>query len=113
MAIPTSTTAVYLAIAGELLGGLGLLIGLLTRLAALGPVCVMIAAIWFAHLGKGLFAQQGGWEYPLALLLVSLYFVARGAGAISVDHAIGQARARRRAERFGPPRFGAGVRSPA
>jgi putative oxidoreductase len=114
MGIPEPMIAVYLAIAGELLGGLGLLLGFLTRLAALGPLCVMLTAIWFVHFGKGLFAQSGGWEYPLTLLLVSLYFVARGAGVISIDHAIWRARARRRprVERREPPPFGAGVRSP-
>jgi putative oxidoreductase len=95
MGIPSPEISVYLAILGELVGGFGLLIGLFTRVAALGPLCTMIVAIFFVHLGKGLFAQQGGWEYPLTLLLVSLYFVARGGGPISVDHALRELRARR------------------
>lgn len=77
--------AVNLAIAGELLGGLGLTFGLLTRVAALGPALVMMGAIGFVHAGHGMMAQNGGWEYPAMLLLVSLVFITRGAGPYSVD----------------------------
>jgi len=99
MGIPAPEVAVWLAIAGELLGGLGLLLGLLTPIAALGSLCVMLAAILFVHLGHGLFAQNQGWEYPLTLLLVALFFVVHGAGPVSVDAAIGR---RRRGARGAP-----------
>lgn len=85
MGIPYPEYSVYLAIAGELLGGLGLAVGLLTRLAAFGPFCVMLVAIIAAHLRHGLLAKDGGFEYPLILGLVSLFFVAHGAGAFSLD----------------------------
>ena len=84
-AIPHPTLMVYLAILGEFFGGLGLALGALTPLAALGPVCTMAAAIYFVHRDNGLFAQNGGWEYPLTLLLIALYFVTHGAGPLSVD----------------------------
>jgi putative oxidoreductase len=77
--------SVNLAIAGELLVGLGLTFGLLTRFAALGPTLVMIGAVCFVHAGNGLMAQNGGWEYPAVLLLVSLVFIAHGGGPYSVD----------------------------
>jgi putative oxidoreductase len=83
--IPNPTLLVYLAILGEFFGGLGLALGALTPLAALGPVCTMAAAIYFVHRDNGLFAQNGGWEYPLTLLLIALYFVTHGAGPLSVD----------------------------
>jgi putative oxidoreductase len=102
MGIPYPHLSVYLAIAGELFGGLGLLIGFLTPLAALGPVIVMLVAIFKVHYGKGLFAQNGGWELPLTLLLVSLFFVVRGAGPISVDGLIVRLRGRRTTERRYP-----------
>jgi putative oxidoreductase len=85
MGIPFPRAAVYLAIAGELLGGLGLTVGMLTRVAALGTLSSMLVAIIFAHLGKGLLNQNGGWEYPLILSLVSLLFVTHGAGPFSFD----------------------------
>jgi len=50
MGIPAPEYSVYVAIAGELLGGLGMLVGLLTRVAAFGPFCVMLVAIIAAHL---------------------------------------------------------------
>jgi len=83
--LPNPTLMVYLAILGEFFGGLGLALGALTPLAALGPVCTMAAAIYFVHRDNGLFAQNGGWEYPLTLLLIALYFVTHGAGSLSVD----------------------------
>lgn len=99
--IPAPEVAVYLAILGEFFGGLGLLIGFLTPLAALGPACTMAAAIVFVHAGKGLLARSGGWEYPLTLLLVSVYFALRGAGPVSVDALI--AKWRQRGRRIGAP----------
>lgn len=85
LGIPYPQYAVYLAIAGELLGGLGLLAGFLTRIAAFGTLCSMIVAIYFAHSGHGLLAKNGGWEYPLTLGLVSLFFISHGAGPLSFD----------------------------
>jgi putative oxidoreductase len=85
LGIPYPDRAVYLAIAGELGGGLGLIVGLLTRVAALGVLSAMAVAIGYVHVGHGLLAKNGGWEYPLVLGLVALYFVTRGAGPASVD----------------------------
>ena len=79
---------VYLAIAGEFFGGLGLALGFLTRLAALGPVCTMLVAILTVHVGHGLLAKNGGFEYPLVLLLASAFFAINGAGAWSLDAAL-------------------------
>jgi putative oxidoreductase len=92
--IPLAGVSVYLAIAGEFLGGLGVLIGLLTRVAALGNFCVMVVAIGFVHLGHGLLGKNGGWEYPLVLLLTSLLFITSGAGPFSVDALIRKLRQR-------------------
>ncbi|MCC6272072.1 MAG: DoxX family protein [Deltaproteobacteria bacterium] len=83
MGIPKA--GVYLAIAGELGGGLGLIVGLLTPIAAFGVFCTMAVAILHVHLKNGLFAKDGGFEYPLTLAMVALYFIMRGAGPISLD----------------------------
>lgn len=85
LGIPYPHYAVYLAIAGELLGGIGLVLGLLTRVAALGALATMAVAIGYAHFGHGLLAKNGGWEYPLVLGLVSLFFVTNGGGPASLD----------------------------
>jgi hypothetical protein len=43
---------------------------------------VAIATVHFSH---GLFARDNGFEYPLLLLVSCLFFVLRGAGAVSLD----------------------------
>jgi len=96
LGIPYPQYAVYLAIAGEFFGGLGILIGLLTRVAALGAMCSMAVAIGYVHLGHGLLAKNGGWEYPVVLALVALFFVTHGAGPASVDALIERRRLRGR-----------------
>lgn len=83
MGIPKA--AVYLAIAGELGGGLGLIVGLLTPIAAFGVFCTMLVAVLHVHLKNGLFAKDGGFEYPLTLMMVAFYFIMRGAGPVSLD----------------------------
>jgi putative oxidoreductase len=105
LGIPMPSAAVVLAIAGEFVGGLGLLLGALTRVAALGPLCTMIVAIGTVHAGHGLFAQNGGWEYPMTILLVSLTFVFRGAGRYSLDTWFARRRhpELRQAERYPDP----------
>jgi putative oxidoreductase len=85
MGIPYPQYAVYLAIAGEFLGGVGLALGALTRVAAIGTLSVMAVAIGFVHFGHGLLAKNGGWEYPLLLALISLFFITHGAGPASID----------------------------
>jgi hypothetical protein len=45
----------------------------------------MLVAIIFVHAGHGLLAMNGGWEYPLTLLAVSLFFIVHGAGPLSID----------------------------
>lgn len=96
MGIPFPELSTYLAVAGELAGGLGLLVGLLTRVAAVGPVLTMAAAIGFVHLGNGLLSDNGGWEFPLLLLIASLVFVFEGGGPFSVDALMQQMKSRKR-----------------
>lgn len=95
MGFPLPSLMTYLAIAGELFGGLGLAVGLLTPIAAFGVACTMIVAIATVHLKHGLFAANGGFEYPLLLLMSALWFMAAGAGPWSVDAIIRAARGAR------------------
>ena len=81
----------FLAIAAEFFGGLGLIAGLLTRIAALGIVCVMLVAIYMVHWQHGLFASSPtGTGYELNLLALTLAFalMVRGGGALSLDRLI-------------------------
>lgn len=75
----------YLVSFGELLGGLGLIAGCLSRLAALGILIIMLGAIFLVHLKSGFFAQNGGFEYPLALASMALAIVLGGGGCMAMD----------------------------
>jgi putative oxidoreductase len=68
----------------ELVGGLMLIFGCFTRLAALGVVIFMINAVWFTS-AKGFFWTAGGSEFSLLLLAVALVFLVKGSGDYSVD----------------------------
>lgn len=75
----------WLHAAAESLGGLLLAVGLLTPLAVAAVVGVMLNAIVVAHGRNGLWVQDGGYEYPLALALVAAGVAVAGPGAWSVD----------------------------
>jgi putative oxidoreductase len=72
----------------EFLGGIALLIGLLTRPAALVLAITMLVAIFAVHLPNGLFMSNGGYEFGLALLSISVALVFSGGGAFSIDRQI-------------------------
>jgi len=80
-----------LAIAAEFLGGLGLIVGLLTRVAAFGIFCNMVVAVAMIHHQFGFFmnwagTQKGeGFEFHLLVLAIAVFLMIRGAGAASVD----------------------------
>src|SRR5256712_1464066 len=68
----------------EFFGGLALVIGLLTRLVALGLVFDMLGAILLVQLKRGF----SGYELEFLLLGSSLALVLTGAGRFSVDSLI-------------------------
>jgi putative oxidoreductase len=74
-----------LAGGAEFFGGLALLLGLLTRPAAAALAFAMIVAIFSAHIDKGLFMANNGYEFALALLAASASLIISGAGRASVD----------------------------
>ena len=62
MGFPAPGVMTYLAIAGELFGGLGLVVGLLTPVAAFGVACTMAVAIATVHLPQRVPAGlHGAW----------------------------------------------------
>lgn len=85
LGLPMPTLMAALATAGELGGGIGLVLGLLARIAGFGAAAVMTVAIATVHITHGLFAQQNGFEYPLLIWSTAVFFMLRGAGPISID----------------------------
>ncbi len=81
----------FLAILAEFAGSLGLITGLLTRVAAFGIASVMVVATLTAHLSNGFFMnwygnQKGeGFEYHLLAIGIAVALMIRGGGAYSVD----------------------------
>ncbi len=79
----------------ELLGGLLVFLGLLTRVGAFLITCVMLTAIIGIH-WPHFFASNRGFEYPMALLAICLALLIAGGGAASIDLAmLGGGRRRR------------------
>jgi len=81
----------FLVIAGEFLAGIGLIVGLFGRLAALVVVLIMLGAIATVHFRFGFFlnwfgGQKGhGIEYHLLAIALALVVVVKGSGAFSID----------------------------
>ena len=83
-----------LIICTEFFAGLGLIAGLLTRIASFGVAGLMIGAIFMVHLPNGFFmnwmgTQKGeGFEFHLLALAMAAALLLRGAGAFSLDRAL-------------------------
>ena len=77
-----------LAGSAEFFGGIALIVGLLTRPAALVASFTMLVALFTVHIGNGFFLTSGGIEYALALAAATLFIALQGSGKISLDQAI-------------------------
>lgn len=83
-----------LLIAGEFFSGIGLIVGLFSRIAALVIALIMVGAIATVHFRFGLFLnwfgnQEGhGVEYHLLAIALALVVVVKGAGAFSLDRLV-------------------------
>ena len=85
LGIPFPTLSALAVTAAELLGGLALVAGAFTRLAALPLAFSMLVAGLTAHL-KGGFFLPSGVEYVLVLFLASVTLALTGPGAWAVDN---------------------------
>lgn len=73
----------------ELIGGLALIFGIATPLAAATLVGQSLVIIFAAHWSQGFFNRDNGYEFPLVLLSGAVATLLLGAGEISVDGAVG------------------------
>jgi len=78
-----------LAGAAELAGGLLLGVGLALPVACVLLAAVMTTAIATVHWKHGLWAADGGFEFPLVLAAVTFAITGVGPGSISLDDALG------------------------
>jgi putative oxidoreductase len=84
-----------MAAIAELVGGLLVLLGLLTRAGAFFLAITMLVAMFGVHWSGGFFLSNRGIEYTVALLGMSLALLMAGGGRLSVDERL-QAPPRRR-----------------
>jgi putative oxidoreductase len=86
----------FLAMSAEFFGGIGLILGFLSRIAALGITVTMIVAVLHVNLRNGFFMnwfgkQKGeGIEFHLLVIALALAILIKGAGALSLDRLISQ-----------------------
>ena len=82
MGLPTFMA--YLVVAAEFGGGILLVIGFLTRVAALAIFVDMLVAILKVHLPNGLFSPKG-FEFPMACAAIAFALIFTGSGPIAID----------------------------
>ena len=75
--------------AAELVGGVLLVLGLLTPLAAVLIIAVMTTAILTVHAKNGPWVTDSGWEYNAVLIAVAFTLVGASPGEWSLDDALG------------------------
>ena len=86
----------FLVIAGQLSSGVGLIVGLFSRIAALVIALTMVGAIATVHFRFGLFlnwfgTQEGhGIEYHLLTIALALVVIVQGAATLSLDRLLHQ-----------------------
>jgi putative oxidoreductase len=91
----------FLVIVGELVSSIALILGVLTRLGALGIITIMVGAIALVHAPNGFYmnwfgAKHGeGFEYHLLAISLGLVLLVMGGGRTSIDRVLMR---RRRAE---------------
>ena len=87
----------FLVIFTEFFGALALILGVGTRLAALGVAVIMVVAVATTHIANGFFMnwsgqQHGeGFEYHILAVAVSVALMIWGAGRYSIDRRVAAA----------------------
>jgi putative oxidoreductase len=74
----------YLVAIAEFFGGLGLILGFLSRFSAAALIVVMLGAIALVHWKNGFFLSQMGYEFNLALIGLLLPVLIAGPGRLAL-----------------------------
>jgi len=88
MGVPAPEIAAPFVATLELVGGIALILGVLTRVFAALLTLEMLGALVLVHAPRGVFVSEGGYELVLVLAAASLAIALAGPGRISVDHAL-------------------------
>ena len=72
----------------ELIGGILLVVGVLTRITGAVFAVILLGAIFHIRWDNGFFVSKGGWEWDLVMLTVVLAIIAAGPGRISISHIV-------------------------
>jgi putative oxidoreductase len=78
----------YLSTGAEFFGGIAVLVGLFTRLAAFAITVDLVVAIWKVNWKDGLLGDHG-YQFPLALAAIAFALIFFDAGPIALDHVRG------------------------
>lgn len=70
----------------EFIGGILLIIGVLTRVTGYIFAAILLGAIFHIKWENGFFVSQGGWEWDLVMLAAVLAIIVAGPGRISISH---------------------------
>ena len=79
-----------LAGSAEFFGGIALILGVLTRPAAVVAAFTMLVAILSVHIGNGLFLTNNGYEFALTLFAATVALAIQGGGSLSIDNKLSQ-----------------------
>ncbi len=85
LGVPLALFFAYVVTLVELLGGIALIAGFLTRWASLFLTVDMIVALFLVHIGNGFYVSKGGYEYVLILLAAVVTLFMTGAGSCALD----------------------------
>ena len=72
----------------ELIGGILLIVGVLTRISAGVFSIILLGAIFHIRWENGFFISEGGWEWDLVMLAVVLSIIVAGPGRVSISHIV-------------------------
>lgn len=85
MGAPLPDLSAVIVTVVELIGGLALIVGALTRIAAVLLLIDMAAAFFIVHVENGIFAMNGGYELVFVLGGIAAALAIVGPGAYAVD----------------------------
>jgi putative oxidoreductase len=85
LGVPAPLLSAAMVTAVELVGGVALILGFLSRWVAVPLALDMLAALLLFHLPRGFFASAGGVELALLLLVALVTLALTGSGALALD----------------------------